>query len=105
MLDYLLKPVSAERLARTLTRVRERLAARAAAPALQSAPAAGPEKFQVRSGLRTLFVSPEEIDWIEADGNYATLHVAPRAHMLRATMGALEQELPRSFLRASRSRS
>ncbi len=102
-LDYLLKPVSAERLAKTLGRVRAHLAAReAAAPRRKAAPAE-PAKFQVRTGQRTLFVAPEEIDWIEADGNYAVLHVGPRSHMLRATMATLETELPHNFLRTSRS--
>jgi two-component system LytT family response regulator len=60
-------------------------------------------KFLVRSGQRTSFISPEEIDWIEADGNYAILHVGGRNHLLRATMSALETDLPPTFLRASRS--
>lgn len=62
-----------------------------------------PTKFQVRNGQRTTFVSPEEIDRIEADGNYAILHVGPRNHLLRATMSALEAELPEDFARTSRS--
>lgn len=62
-----------------------------------------PAKFLVRSGQHTSFISPEEIDWIEADGNYAVLHVGGRNHLLRATMSALETELPANFFRASRS--
>lgn len=103
-LDYLLKPVSAARLARTIARVRQHLSVLKVEPAAQtsaSASSAHP-KFLVRSGQRTSFISPEEIDWIEAEGNYAILHVGGRNHILRATMSALETQLPLTFLRASR---
>jgi two-component system LytT family response regulator len=104
-LDYLLKPVSAARLARTIVRVRKHLSVFKAEPAAQASASASPAcaKFLVRSGQRTSFISPEEIDWIEADGNYAIPHVGGRNHLLRATMSALETQLPVDFLRASRS--
>lgn len=103
-LDYLLKPVSPARLAKTIARVRNNLAVIKAAPPAE-ANASAPEadkKFLVRSGQRTSFISPQEIDWIEADGNYAILHAGGRNHLLRSTMSALEASLPASFLRASR---
>jgi two-component system LytT family response regulator len=59
--------------------------------------------FLVRCGQRTSFVSPEKIEWIEADGNYAILHAGGRNHFLRATLSALETQLPGHFFRASRS--
>ncbi len=103
-LDYLLKPVSPERLARSIDRVSDYLVALRTGT---NSPAAPEEsslaKFQVRNGQRTAFISPEEIDWIEADGNYAILHVGARNHLLRATMSALEAQLPQSFARTSRS--
>src|SRR6267143_164609 len=104
-LDYLLKPVSPPRLAKTIYRVRRHLSAIRADPAAQTTATFTPmhRKFLVRSGQRTSFVSPEEIDWIEADGNYAILHAGGRNHLLRATMSALETDLPATFLRASRS--
>ena len=50
------------------------------------------------------FVAPEEIDWVEAAGNYAILHVGKHNHMVRATMGAMESQLSAdTFLRVSRS--
>jgi two-component system LytT family response regulator len=58
----------------------------------------------VRSGERTTFVAPEEIDWVEAAGNYAILHLGKRTHILRETMSALESRLPgETFCRVSRS--
>ncbi len=104
-LDYLLKPVSPERLARVIARVLAHL--REEAPAIREIAvppsAAGARRLQVRSGQRTTFVLPEDIEWIEADGNYAVLHVVERNHFLRATMAALEAELPGTFARTSRS--
>jgi two-component system, LytTR family, response regulator len=103
-LDYLLKPVSAARLAKTITRVRQHLSVLRAEPSVQPAATSAPadSRLLVRSGQRTSFISPEEIDWIEAEGNYAILHVGGRNHLLRATMSALEAKLPLTFLRASR---
>lgn len=104
-LDYLLKPVSPARLAKTIARVQKHLAILKAEPSREdgATTSTAPAKFLVRSGQRTSFISPEEIDWIEADGNYAVLHVGGRNHLLRATMSALETDLPANFFRASRS--
>ena len=51
-----------------------------------------------------VFVKVEEVDWIEADGNYAILHTGKARHMVRETMTFLESNLPPGgFLRISRS--
>lgn len=102
-LDYLLKPVDAPRLSKTLNRVRDHLKSRPQVAAeIPRQPAA--QRFAVRSGQTTTFVAPHEIDWIEADGNYAILHVDNRNHLLRRTMSALETALsPNLFVRVSRS--
>lgn len=103
-LDYLLKPVSPARLAKTIARVRKHLTVVRTDLSAQAPVAATPShpKFLVRSGQRTSLISPDEIDWIEADGNYAILHVGGRNHLLRATMSQLESSLPATFLRVSR---
>ncbi|HKP03604.1 MAG TPA: LytTR family DNA-binding domain-containing protein [Chthoniobacterales bacterium] len=104
-LDYLLKPVSPARLAKALARVRKHLTAMRANPPAQPSEDTSTiaPKFLVRCGQRTSFVSPDEIEWIEADGNYAILHSGGRNHFLRATLSALETQLPTHFFRASRS--
>ena len=103
-LDYLLKPVSPARLAKMISRARKHLSVVKSAPPAQASEINAPteKKFLVRSGQRTSIVSPQEIDWIEADGNYAILHAGGRNHLLRSTMSALETSLPVTFLRASR---
>jgi two-component system LytT family response regulator len=46
----------------------------------------------------------DEIDFIEADGNYAKLHVGSKAHLLREKMHDLEVQLdPAKFVRIHRS--
>jgi two-component system, LytTR family, response regulator len=110
-LDYVLKPASPERLAKTLARVREQLKQSSATPQslldlLAERVSAAPQtrRLAVRSGQRTTFVSPDEIDWVEAAGNYVVLHLGKQTHILRETMSALETELPATiFLRVSRS--
>jgi two-component system LytT family response regulator len=108
-LDYLLKPVSPERLKKTLDRARARLAAENLPSTVPSADRNGATapasaRFVVRSGGRVSFVSIEEIDWIEAAGNYAIFHVGNRNHMVRETMSGLEMKLPADrFMRVSRS--
>jgi two-component system LytT family response regulator len=101
--DYLLKPFAPARLRKTLHRVRNYL--RNSSSAAMDDPAAlTASRYGVRSGQRTTFVAPEQIDWIEADGNYAILHVGPKNHLLRETMSNLESQLPATeFMRVSRS--
>jgi len=61
-------------------------------------------RLPVSQNGRILFVNTEEIDWIEANGNYARLHVGPRTHEIRETLNALEHKLnPRDFQRIHRS--
>lgn len=108
-LDYLLKPFSPERLAKTLSRVRSRMKLRkpeseVAGRMADSVTSSGSQRFVVRNGGRVAFIETEEIDWVEAAGNYAILHVGGKNHMIRGTMSALEAQLPSErFMRMSRS--
>lgn len=53
-----------------------------------------PNRLLIRTGGRVFFVRIEEIDWIEAVGNYARIHVRGAAHLIRRTMSDLEERLP-----------
>ena len=91
--DYLLKPVSAERFAVCLDRVRERLGH----PTL-----AGRVVVQDARGRHVL--RPEEIDWVEAQDYYASVHAAGRSFLVRESLSSLEARLPADrFLRVHRS--
>jgi len=63
-----------------------------------------PERLLVVDDGRSFFVRTADVDWIEAARNYVRLHAGDRTHLLRATLGALEQRLdPERFRRVSRS--
>jgi two-component system LytT family response regulator len=112
-LDYLLKPFDRERFHQALARARQQLERRPNGdlerrllelvqdlkPASQRL-----ERFVIKSGGRVFFVRADEIDWIEAAGNYVKLHVGTDAHLFRETMNALEAQLdPDVFFRIHRS--
>lgn len=113
-MDYLLKPVTMERLAQTLERVRAQVGhhgdadyrARIAALLDGMLPdrAQGAGRLIVREVGQVIVVATREVDWIEGADYYARLHVGSRVHLLRETLASLEQRLdPRRFLRLNRS--
>lgn len=62
-----------------------------------------PDRLVVKTGGRVLLIRVEEIDWIDASGNYVTLHVAGESHRMRETMAGIESRLdPSRFLRVHR---
>jgi two-component system LytT family response regulator len=61
-------------------------------------------RLMIKLTNRVILVNVHDIDWIEADGNYAKLHVGRKAHMLREKMHDLESRLdPQQFVRIHRS--
>lgn len=61
-------------------------------------------RFAVRGGGRVRFVPAADVDWIEADGNYAILHVGETKHRIRAALRQIIAELdPKRFVRTHRS--
>jgi two-component system LytT family response regulator len=113
-LDYLLKPFDRERFATALERARAQLEAQTTGDLgrrlialmndLKKEPPRA-ERLVVKSGGRLFFLRADEIDWIEAAGNYVRLHVGSRAHLLRETMNTIEGRLdPERFVRIHRSR-
>ena len=112
-LDYLLKPFKQARFKAAVQRAREQLASRSGADAdprlisllagLRSSSRKAP-RILVKSPDRILFLRPEEIDQIEAAGNYLILCAGKERHIVRETMAAMESRLTESgFMRVSRS--
>ena len=61
-------------------------------------------KLTVRIGNRLILIAPAEIDWIEAAGDYAQLHVGKKAWLMREPMSVLDARLiPLGFTRIHRS--
>lgn len=95
--DYLLKPVAAERLARAIARVRD--ARPGAAP-----PPGELDELWVPYRSEMIRIPTASIDRIEAERDYMRLHVGARSYLIHMTIAELEQRLdPRTFLRVHRS--
>src|SRR5689334_4919687 len=94
-LDYLVKPVSEARFAATMKRLRKRL---------QSS--SGPtrdETIVVTTSRGATVLHLNEIDWIEAAGNYSQLWVGTRSYFLRESLQLLEERVQQhGFARAHR---
>ncbi|MFT3763879.1 MAG: LytTR family DNA-binding domain-containing protein [Pseudoxanthomonas sp.] len=103
--DYLLKPLDDERLAEAMDRARRRLRRPAAAMAGLPPPAPSlPARFEVRVGRRTVFVPVDEVEYLQADGDYAVLHAGGRRHLIRESLQRLQERLDgERFLRVHRS--
>jgi DNA-binding LytR/AlgR family response regulator len=104
--DYVLKPVRAERLAEAVRRVREALGGterlQPSEAFARSAPA--DEAIAVELGGVTRFVQRSEVRYAEAHGDYARLHTADGSHLLRVPLTVLEQDWAAAgFVRIHRS--
>lgn len=95
--DYLLKPVEPERLARALQRLRER---RREAAAPQRPP---PAHLLIPDRGRTHVIALAEILWLETADNYVVVHTAERAPLMRRTLSGLLHDLGGDFVRTHRS--
>lgn len=89
--DYLLKPVDPDRLARALDRARLRRRPLAVSPSPADPASTADLWVPDRTGHRRVPIAA--IDWIEAARDYVLLHTAERSHMLRITMTDLERKL------------
>jgi two-component system LytT family response regulator len=110
-IDYLLKPVTRERLRQALGRVRERIAAQGLdnqhVRALLQQLSAQPthlSRVALRAAGRISFVNVEDILYVQAAENYVQLHLKTARHLLHVPIATLEASLdPRMFLRIHRS--
>jgi len=97
--DYVLKPVRADRLAEAVRRVVE-----AGRP---TEPAPGPpadETIAVELGGVTRFVQRSAVLYVEAQGDYARLHTAIGSHLIRVPLSTLEERWSAAgFIRIHRS--
>jgi two-component system LytT family response regulator len=63
------------------------------------------DRLVVKSGGRVFFVRTDDIDWIEASGNYVRLHLKEQSYLFRETMNQMESRLDtQRFFRIHRSR-
>ena len=123
-LDYLLKPIEDERLAEALDRVRQYREGRKAVEhkksllelvgqitgqpvrSMRELTARGVDKLRkkdsprlaIRDGGRTTWVKQEDIEWIDAAGDYMCVHANGETYIMRMTMKKLEKELDPDIL-------
>jgi len=61
-------------------------------------------RIMVRSGGRITFVRVDDVDWIEAQGDYICLHTQGKKHLIREKISDMETQLSSdNFLRIHRS--
>ena len=112
-IDYLLKPLDPERLETALERVRNQLHGRSRRErddrvlSLLTQVSGGArfiERLVTRADGKIRIIRVDDIDYIEAAGNYAKIHVGGKMHLVREGMNSLESKLdPARFLRIHRS--
>jgi two-component system LytT family response regulator len=123
-LDYLLKPIEDSRLSEALDRVTENLDQRQAlkhrnsllqlvgditgepvgsmeelsARDVESMKKKEIPKLEIKDGSRTTWIPQDEIEWIDAAGDYMCVHAGGETHILRMTMKILEASLDPDYL-------
>jgi two-component system LytT family response regulator len=112
-LDYLLKPLTEDRFIESLERAKTHLVGRQkddirerllALTRELSTPSKYISRLAVECAGRVVFLKAEEIDWIEADGNYLHFHAQKQIYFLRGRISELEKKLaPEQFFRIHRS--
>ena len=107
--DYILKPVSPERVKTALDRARERLVARTPMPVAEIAAAARPagqpaSRIVVRQGPKVHVITADKLDFAEAQDDYVSLRSEGKSYLKQQTLADLESSLdPKHFVRIHRS--
>ncbi|MBI1392083.1 MAG: response regulator [Alphaproteobacteria bacterium] len=129
-LDYLVKPVEAVRLEAAIERAREAIRSRTAASResrlveLLASLSDGDrdrikeliddpdwvakerfaERLSFKDGSKVVILNADDIEWIDAAGDYMCVHAGGKTHIIRETMKTLQQRLdPTRFQRIHRS--
>jgi two-component system, LytTR family, response regulator len=112
-LDYLLKPFDRERFTKAIERAKQHVLKErteslndrvlAVLNEIKNKPEYL-ERLVIRTNGHIFFIKTEEIDWLEAEGNYVRLHSGKESYLLRDAISSLENQLdPKKFLRIHRS--
>lgn len=111
--DYVLKPIDRHRFRTAVERARQRLADAPRQLDRRIAAALGElgrpahdyaKRLAIKGDGRVLLVDVDEVDRLEAAGNYVEVHSGAHHHLVRETMASLEGRLdPARFVRVSRS--
>jgi two-component system, LytTR family, response regulator len=115
-LDYLLKPFDRERFQDAMRRAKEQVLQKRNGSINQkliellsesnhtASPQVPRERIMVKSAGRISFLKADEIDWIEAQGDYVRLYAQGRKFLIREKIGEMEQQFSNDrFIRIHRS--
>ena len=112
-LDYLLKPFEDAKFRSALQRAKDQLHLEQRGESIRRVldligerrgTPGGIKRIMIRSGGHISFLRTADVDWIEAQGDYVSLHSQGKRHLVRENIGALEEQLkPESFVRIHRS--
>jgi two-component system LytT family response regulator len=111
--DYVLKPIDRHRFRTAVERARRRLVHAPGQLDRRIAAALGElgrpahdyaKRLAIKGDGRVILVDVDEVERLEAAGNYVEVHSGARQHLVRETMASLEARLdPSRFVRISRS--
>ncbi len=108
--DYVLKPFSSERINEALDVAFQRTAAETLArlaemlPQLQGMPVAPSSRIAIKGDGRILFIDPNDVVAVQAEGNYVLLQREAGSHLLRESISVMADKLrPYGFIRIHRS--
>ena len=102
--DYLMKPVTPDRLNRALQRARDHLQRREKGADITSAPSQFLEEFWASDLSGLVRIASRDVDRVSAERDYMRLHVGHRSWLIHHSMNALEEGLdPELFVRLHRS--
>lgn len=110
-IDYLLKPISEEKLERAVAKVTKILAGQVRSPidlekVLQSLEKRDHEmrRFSVKAGDKILIIPDNKVSFFSAEDKYTFLHTEDKSYFLPLTLKELEERFdPEKFIRVRRS--
>ncbi|MDR6560917.1 MULTISPECIES: response regulator [unclassified Arcicella] len=102
-MDYLLKPMKAERLARTIEKIRAEIQQTRISEAVSEGRLPPDKRIFLKDGDKCYFVRLTEIYMIESVGNYCRFHFGNNRPMIHRSLNKIQERLdPNTFFRANR---
>ncbi len=103
IIDYLLKPIDFTRFAKSMTKMKKNLD-RNNAPAAGKSSKSDDDKLFINVNKRLIKIDFDDIDFIEASGDYVRINTEDKKHLVHSTMKNVESKLPSNqFFKVHRS--
>ncbi len=103
IIDYLLKPIDFTRFAKSMTKMKKNLE-RNSAPEAGKSSKSDDDKLFINVNKRLIKIDFDDIDFIEASGDYVRINTEDKKHLVHSTMKNVESKLPSNqFFKVHRS--